>query len=308
MQLIVIDLDGVAAQPPLAARIADGRAARVDARDLAAKLRILAAREARREAMRRAGRALGDRTGPPVYFYGSGDFHHLCATFLEAESEPLTVIQFDHHADWTRWPKTHNCGAWVCRALELACVDKVITLGPSGSDLDWPQLSLADLGALRAGRIELYPWSRGPSRIWGDCGEGPSHASSGGALRWRTLADEDWPAFLGELCGRIATRRVWITLDKDCLPRADAITNWDQGEMPLDRILDAIAIFAERFEIAGIDVCGDYSPPRFPDPVRAALAYFDHPTQPSPDEAARAGAVNAAANARLLALFEERLA
>lgn len=308
MRPLVIDLDGVAAQPPLAERIADGRAIRVEARDLAGGLRLLASRAPRRELMRRIAEAAGRRRGPPVYFYGSGDFHHLCASFLEAERERLTVIQFDHHADWTRWPRTHNCGAWVCRALELACVDKVIALGPSGADLDRPQLSLADLAALRAGRIELYPWSRGPSWVWGDFGEGKSHTSAKSSLRWRTLAGEDWPAFLEALCDRIATRRVWITLDKDCLSRDAAITNWDQGEMPLDHVLEAIAIFARRFEIAGVDVCGDFSPPRFSDPLRATLGFFDHPNQPDAAAAARAGAINAATNARLLTCFEGCLA
>lgn len=305
MRPIVIDLDGVAEQAPLAERIADGRARRVDARDLAVGLRLFATRSARLELMRRVAAVTSDSRDMPVYFYGSGDFHHLCASFLEAEREPVTVIQFDHHADWTRWPKTHNCGAWVCRALELPHVDKVISLGPSGSDLDRPQLALADLAALRAGRVELYPWSRGPSRVWGDYGAGPSHASAAGELHWRTLASQDWRAFLNALCERIATRRVWITLDKDCLARHEAITNWDQGEIPLSHVLEAITLFVERFDVAGIDVCGDYSPPRFPDPLRAVLAHFDHPEQPNAAVAARAAAVNGVTNARLLACFEE---
>lgn len=308
MRPVVIDLDGVAAQPPLAERIADGRALRVEARDLAGKLRLLASANARQRLSARIA-ALGRRgAGPAIYFYGSGDFHHLCAVFLEAERTRLTVIQFDHHADWTRWPKTQNCGAWVCRALELDCVDKVIALGPCGADLDRPQQALADLAALRAGRIELYPWSRGPSRVWGDWGAGPGYECRDGALHWRTLAAEDWPAFLDELCGRIATRRVWITIDKDCLSPDEAITNWDQGAMPLARILDALAVFAGRLKIVGVDVCGDYSPARFSDPLRAALALFDHPRQPDAATVARAAAVNAATNARLIARFEELFA
>lgn len=307
MRAIIIDLDGVAAQTPLAERIADGRARRVEARDLEVGLRLVATNAARRELMRRVDDvAAGD--GPPVYFYGSGDFHHLCATFLEVEREPLTVIHFDHRADWRRWPRTHNCGSWVCRALETPCVDKVISLGPDSDDLEKPQLALADLPALRAGRIELYPWSRGPSRVWGDVGEGPSFSSARGELHWRTLARQDWSAFLASLCDRIATRRVWITLDKCCLSRHEAVANWDQGKVPLNHALEAIALFARRFEIAGIDVCGDYSPPRFRDPLRAVLAHFDHPEQPDAATAARADAVNAAANARLLDCFEACLA
>ncbi|MEQ1890881.1 MAG: arginase, partial [Alphaproteobacteria bacterium] len=63
-------------------------------------------------------------TGEPrLCFMGSGDFHHVTAMLLELtlekQSEPVTVIHFDNHPDWCRFPRTFNCGGWVNLALAL---------------------------------------------------------------------------------------------------------------------------------------------------------------------------------------------
>lgn len=86
---------------------------------------------------------------------------------------------------------------------------------------------------------------------------------------------------------------------------AEAVTNWDQGDMALDHILAAIRRLAVSFRIVGIDVCGDYSRPRLRDPLRAFLSWSDHPALPPHDEADLA--VNDRTNARLLESFREVL-
>lgn len=119
--LRIIDLDNsVAGQQALRRRLEQGRATLIDARDLARNLRIVASGDARKELLRRLGDADARRSaggGTPVYFYGSGDFHHVAAMLLERVSEPVTVVHFDNHPDWTSFPATMNCGAWVNRAL-----------------------------------------------------------------------------------------------------------------------------------------------------------------------------------------------
>jgi hypothetical protein len=77
----------------------------------------------------------------------------------------------------------------------------------------------------------------------------------------------------------------------------------DQGAMSVDRLVEAIKLFARRKRVLGVDVCGDYSPPRFADPFRAALAHSDHQAKPAPTpEMPRR---NATTNERLLACCEE---
>ena len=255
MRVRVIDLDGaVANQPYLAGLVEAGEAERIDACDLEQRLRILASR--------RAFRMFGERLGegaangePEVLFFGSGDFHHLTAAFVARHPEPLAIIHFDNHPDWVRYP-TINCGSWVNMALRSPNVAKVVTIGPCSDDLQNPEWKFANLPAMREGRLAVYPWRSSPTRLWGAAVSTASAASSDGRLTWRNLADESWADFLDELAGSLPVSALWITIDKDVLTPAEAVTNWDQGEMTLDHIAAALQRLASSFKIVGIDVCG----------------------------------------------------
>jgi hypothetical protein len=47
--------------------------------------------------------------------------------------------------------------------------------------------------------------------------------------------------------------------------------------MPLDALLTALKYLAAARRIVGADICGEYSPPRFSDPIKYFAAWFDHP-------------------------------
>jgi hypothetical protein len=304
VRLRVIDVDGaVINQPCLAGLIAAGEAEHIDARDLEERLRIIASRS--------AFRALGERLGegaaggePEVLFFGSGDFHHLTALFVELHTEPLAVVHFDNHPDWVRYP-TINCGSWVNRALKSPHVAKVVTIGPCSDDLRHPEWKFANLPAIRDGRLAVYPWRSAPTPIWGAPVTASGTSTTNGLLKWRNLAGESWDGFLDELVASLPDTALWITIDKDVLLQAEAITNWDQGEMAVSHVLGALRRLATSFRIAGIDVCGDYSTPRLKDPLRAFLSWSDHPALPPHDEANLR--VNDQTNARLIEVFREVL-
>ncbi|MDX3808887.1 arginase family protein [Bosea thiooxidans] len=306
MRLQVIDLDGsVACQEPLRRRIDAGEGTCIDAGDLAARLRIVASREAGAGLLDRLAASGRDGSGPPVYFYGSGDFHHLTALLLRTVSEPVTVIHFDNHPDWVQFPATVNCGAWVNRALELPQIRKVVTIGPCSGDLVRPEWQFANLRAVEAERIALFPWRHAPSRVWRRYDAAASFRQEGSHLHWRNLAEEDWTEFLDDLLPAIPTQAVWLTIDKDVLGRGEAVTNWDQGELTLAHLIAAVERLAAERRIVGVDVCGDWSEPRFSDPFRAALAFFDHPPRRRPS--AEDLAVNARTNAALINCFTQVL-
>ena len=297
----MVDLDGsLRVQAPFTARYRNGDVKIIDAVDLAPHLRIFATRRNMQRLVERLGEDFG-YAAPEIIFYGSGDFHHLTAGFLSRVQEPITVIHFDNHPDWVRFPSTFNCGAWVNRALEMPQVLRVITLGVCSSDLVFPELKMANLPALRSGRLELYPWYHAPSYVLGNY-DSQSARQKNHLYHWRNLAYENWPHFLTELMSRLPTKAIWVTIDKDVLDRAEALTNWDQGHMRLDQILTAIKTLAENFSIKGIDVCGDYSSPKFKDPLRAVLAVVDHPRLATPSEEQLQ--VNARTNEALLSAYE----
>ena len=200
MRLRIIDLDGaVTAQPFCHGLGATGPAEIISAADLAPRLRIFGARSALR--------ALGSRLGPrttdraEVWFYGSGDFHHLTALLLARVEEPVTVIHFDNHPDWVTFPATMNCGSWVNRALERPHVRRVVTIGPTSADLVLPELKAANLRALREGRLEVYAWRAAPTRLWGTAIDNAGVTTREGRLIWRSLADEAWESFVDEVIG-----------------------------------------------------------------------------------------------------------
>jgi arginase family enzyme len=302
MRLRVVDLDGaVTEQPTFAGLIEAGEAERIGARDLEQRLRILASRQA----FRTLGERLGERGRvPEVLFFGSGDFHHLTALFVSRHPEPVTIIHFDNHPDWVRYP-TINCGSWVNMALRSRNVAKVVTIGPCSDDLQNPEWKFANLPAMREGRLAVYPWRSNPTRLWGAPLTTPGGNTDGKRLTWRNLADESWSDFLDELVGSLTVPALWITIDKDVLRSGEAVTNWDQGGMALDHVVAALRRLANSFRIVGVDVCGDYSRPRLKDPLRAFLSWSDRPELP-PHQADDL-AVNDRTNARLVAALREVL-
>jgi hypothetical protein len=82
------------------------------------------------------------------------------------------------------------------------------------------------------------------------------------------------------------------------LATGDAVTNWDQGAMPLHHVTVALERLARARRIVGVDVCGDYSTPQFATTFQRALAAFDHPAMTRPSDAMLA--INATTNAALL--------
>lgn len=286
MRLRLLHLDGsLAAQPFLATLVDGGRAQPVNLKPEGERLRLWA----RRAAMIDFCRRLSDEPVPPgsgaaVTFIGSGDYHHLTAPLVARAPGPLSVVHFDNHPDWGTWPPAYHCGSWVNRVLKMPHVAKVVTIGPCAGPT-WPQFKGANLKALDSERFELHPWSMGPSKV---VGRRP--------ILWNNLAGRDWTGFVDDLARRLPTEAVYVSIDKDVLHPDEAVTNWNQGEMRLDHILEALGALAARRCVVGLDVCGEYAPPRFDGLGKRLLARFDQPRPPAAPDLSR----NDAANRRLI--------
>lgn len=306
MRVRLVDLDGaLLAQGQLLAALDGGDGDLIPAGDLARRLRFLADRSSLA--------ALSERLGPPrlgdIHFYGSGDFHHLAFLLVARLDRPVSVIHFDNHPDWTRWPRTVGCGSWVSRLLGQPGVARVVTIGPCSSDLDAPQLKAADLPALRSGRLEVHPLSSGSTFYAGPAFSGPSAQGKAGAagdgLAWTGIGEGPWAGRIAAIAARLPHTPLWISLDKDVLGPAEAVTNWDQGRLDLDRVLQAIGILAAARPVLGMDVCGDFSAQGDTGALRGLLAYLDRAQRAAPQ--GDATAVNGAANGRILAYMGDIL-
>jgi arginase family enzyme len=303
VHLRILDLDGsLAAQASLRDVAAWSSVQSVALRDLSGPLRLWCLDAT----MRRAGARLqADAGGATVTMIGSGDYHHLAVPLIARAREPLTVVHFDNHPDWVRWAPRWHCGSWVNQALRLPQVRRVVTLGPCSDDLVRPGLKGGNLAALAAGRIALFPWRHEPSRVFGRIADGAGHRYERGRLVWHNLADADLPANLGLILPAIETAAIWVTIDKDVLAEDEALTNWDQGSMPLRALLELIGAIGAQRRIVGADICGEFSPPQLGNPIKAIESRIDRPQRVA---SAAALARNEAVNRQLLHAISEAVA
>jgi len=268
----------------------------------------------RLEAKLRNASATADSSEPVLAFLGSGDFHHVSAMLIARAAaradRPFTVIHFDNHPDWVRCSSGMHCGSWVNRALETPNVAKVVTIGVCSRDLQHPEWKGGNLAALKDGRLELFAYAQPPSKVRGDYGAGASHRQDGERIRWTAIADMGVAVFAELLLARIETADIYVTLDKDALAPADAVTNWDQGKLSLDDVIGLIGRLAGQHRLIGADVVGDYSPPSYaggawPFVRKWGESIIDHPRVGV--AAAAVAATNEATNLRLLDAFTDAM-
>lgn len=266
------------------------QARETDVADIAAGVRLWGKNAALERLSARLGKSLyrNGGSGTVVTFMGSGDFHHVSALLIgmlaENADEPFTVIHFDNHPDWVHFSGGMHCGSWVNKALSLPQVARVITLGPCSKDLSFPQFKRANLSALRDGKIVLLPWRT------------PGHFARASEIE--SLAEE---ALFKKLDTLIATRNVYITIDKDVLSHDDAITNWDQGQMPMTRLLGILRHILAHHHAVGIDVTGDYSKPHYDHWLKKIEVLIDQPWSTP----ANAASINEKSNLALLDCIRE---
>ncbi len=278
--LRILDTDGSVDAGALAAAAPWASVTRVDLRDLAPALRLWS-RKRTIEIARRRIAAAGDPR-PSVTFIGSGDFHHLAALLIERVHEPFTVLHFDNHPDWVRLAPRWHCGSWVNRVLELPQVRRVVTVGPCSDDLVNPGRKGGNLKALDSGHLALFPWQHAPSKAR-RLADGPGHEWRNGRIHWRNLGERQTGEAVGAVLDAVPTDAVWITVDKDVLPEQEALTNWDQGRMPLDALLETIRAAGTRKKIIGADVCGEYSPPGHANVLKRIESHLDQPRRDMAD-------------------------
>ncbi|MDR3388501.1 MAG: hypothetical protein P4L92_15745 [Rudaea sp.] len=302
MHLRILDLDcSLAAQQSLFGIAPWTSASTLPLHDLGPRLRLWSRNTTM--ALARARIAAAVPAGPAVSMLGSGDYHHLAVLLMERAREPITVVHIDNHPDWVRLAPRWHCGSWVNQALRLPQVAKVITIGPCSDDLVHPDLKGGNLQALGAGRINLFPWQHAPSRVWRKIPDGPGHRHENGHLVWRNLAEMGIEAGLNVIIPLIDTDAVWLSIDKDVLPETEALTNWDQGQMPLAAVLQVVSAVGARKRIVGADICGEFSTPRHNNIFKRWEAHMDQPQRNVQD--AERLVRNEQTNRELLAAMEQ---
>lgn len=199
----------------------------------------------------------------PFILYGSGDFHHLTALWIRRVSESVNVISFDNHPDWDIRPPKWCCGGWINRALELPNVRHVSVWGCGNFEYWWPRNIFGNLRAVRAGRLDIYPWA--------DDRSAQDRQQPSAILR------ENWREHFERVVTNLREKNVYVTIDLDCLRAAEAVTNWESGRFAVVDLEWALTKLREKCRIVAGDICGPYSPPQYARLKQRLAAEFDHP-------------------------------
>lgn len=217
-----------------------------------------------------------------ITFLGSGDFHHISEILISQFEEPLCVISFDFHPDWDIQPAYLNCGSWVSRILKKNNILKVVLLGASSDDISSGGIMTGNLDSLRNNRLEIYPYSHGPTAVFGrSIPENISIRLKKGlfskTICWSELKNMNLNDFFMDLLKRIPVKNVYVSIDRDCLTSDYALTNWEEGKFSLDELLLLLKLIKENMNIIGLDVTGDYSDILVKGVFKNMLSYLDHP-------------------------------
>jgi arginase family enzyme len=202
--------------------------------------------------------------------FGSGDYHHLSAVWLRKFQESFTLISFDNHPDWDMRPPHWCCGTWINRALELPQVRRAVSWGCGNCELNWPTSLFANHRALRAQRLQVWPWKERLNRK--------------AQVRWSGMTPSDWREKFSTFAESLSGERLYITVDLDCLRPEESVTNWENGLFSTDDVAWALQKIGAHGTIIGGDVCGAHSVPRYARWKQRIESTLDHPKQMPVDE------------------------
>ena len=224
-----------------------------------------------------------------VTFLGSGDFHHLSSLLINQIKEPISLIVFDFHPDWDILPPRLGCGSWVTQALRNKLVRKALLIGVSSEDISFPGIQSANLGSLKDERLEIYPYAHHSTTVF--LRRVPENKSLKLEKRllstkiiWDELKDHNLEDFILAQISNLPTKKVYVSIDKDCLKSDFALTNWEEGKLSLDQLLIMLKIIKEKLDIVGLDITGDYSKISIPGIIKGAISRLDHPKEVKADK------------------------
>lgn len=158
-----------------------------------------------------------------IHFLDSGDYHYVSKFWTDMITEPFSLVLIDHHTDMqdSRVDGMLSCGDWVKAViLQNRFLKHVFVLGcPKES-------ALKVVGSL----LDKVTF----------------------------VSEQQFKDFLSGKLEPAGGETIYISIDKDALSPADAVTNWDQGEMREADLRRFLYHQVEREKVIGVDVCGEY--------------------------------------------------
>jgi arginase family enzyme len=262
------------------------------------------------ETFARIKAALDTNLKNSITFLGSGDFHHIASILISQFNEDISVISFDRHPDWDMMPPTISCGAWMTKISGKENIKKIILLGASSGEISPNVVQTGNYDLLKNDRVEIYPYQHKPTKVF--LRSIPKNISVTvkkglffNEIHWQELKDRRIAEFFLHILRRLPTKKVYVTIDKDCLRHQYSLTNWEEGHLELDNLLLMLKFIKENCEIAGLDITGDYSTVKTEGFIRTIINDIGHPRNFSAKGKSRSeiDSVNEATNIKMLELL-----
>jgi len=300
----ILDLDGsIVKQQNL---ISQYKAEIIDLKDLGPAVRLWMNKKTKKEIEER----IRGSTKDSITFLGSGDFHHISSILINQFHQPFSVIIFDFHPDWDTLPPRLGCGSWVTQILKNKNILKCIIIGVSSDDISSWWVQSGNLDSLKDSRVEIYPYAHKPSlaffkRIPENLSFGFQKHLLFNKIYWNELKGKNLKDFFLSLFKRIPTKAVYLSIDKDCLRKDYALTNWEEGYLSLDELLLILKLIKENLDIFGVDIVGDYSKICIKSKFKRIFSYFDHPKAQTANKLPESviAAINEGTNLKILELL-----
>lgn len=162
---------------------------------------------------------VNDTGSLPIYFLGSGNYHYLTLPLIMNLDENLTLIVFDHHLDYKKlsFNDYTSCGSWIFDVIYLCKNVKKIIV-------IGPYKNIID-----------YPSDK---------------------LLLLQEKDINYKNIL-KLNKSIPTKNIYISIDRDILNEKTLITNWNQGNLTIDKIVKSIKLISKNKNLIRADISGD---------------------------------------------------
>lgn len=279
----------------------------LDLKDIAPRVRLWMDTKTKKDIEAR----IKDGAENRISFLGSGDFHHISQILINQIEEPVSLIVFDLHPDWDTLPPRFGCGSWLTQSLKNKNILKCILIGVSSSDISNIRLQTGNLASLKNNRVEIYPYSHRPSLVFfKSVPENISIKVKKGFLYnriyWNELKERNLTEFFLSIVKRIPTKQVYVSIDKDCLKKEYALTNWEEGLLSLDQLLLMLKIIKDNLDIVGMDLAGDYSKISISGKFKTILSRLDHPKDIDADGFSECfiTATNESTNLKILELLQ----
>ena len=168
---------------------------------------------------------------PEIHFFDNGNYHYMSKLWTDRIQEPFSLIVFDHHPDMQppRFGGILSCGGWVKEVLDHnKFIQNVVIIGVKDELIETVREELSQSGETAFLDKVIY------------------------------IKESELSTFSSPLIAH-SSQPIYLSIDKDALSSAFAVTNWDQGSLTTELLKAIIAELATKYKILGIDICGERS-------------------------------------------------